>query len=158
MSVAADTIPSVEVAALVVSVVAMLVSGFALWQNKRQADAGAKVADIETMRARAEMEASLSAQLVVMVTDRHGANVVLSVRNDGHTTARAVGLALEVVLGDVGTMPVIGTDPFPCEIQPGAAVRMPMWCAGSAVDRLQVSVSWTDGLGAHEETLKVPLY
>lgn len=138
-----------EYVAIGVSVVALMISGLAWRETKRQADAAVRDADLAERRYEGELAAGRSADLVVLV-ERLIHSYALVIRNVGLAVARGVDLAAEPVLGDERGMPQFVDPPLPCDIPPGGEVSIAMWVGGGMVDRLQVAVTWSDSGGPKE--------
>lgn len=81
----------------------------------------------------------------------------LVVANTGRALARSVDVVAEVPFG-TRSEPVWASSPFPCDVPPGGDAKWAFYLAlGGQVSRLQVSVTWTDGAGAHEFTALLSL-
>lgn len=148
LSVVADTVLAVEYVAIAISVVALVVSGLAWWQTKRQADAAVRDVALAERQHEANQVADRSA-VVTAQTVRAG-KPMLVVHNGGRATARGVAVVIEVPFGDEGAPPIVNLGQFPCDLAPGASVDVILMLMFGAADRLQVAVSWTDDFGPHE--------
>lgn len=156
-----------EVAALVVSGVALVVSVLAWWQTKRQADAATRGTELSEAQHRRELdaahEAEVTARIVVVPgpppadfsfrsTIVRAADVArLIVTNSGRGIARDVEVVAEVAFGTAGEAPAWSTSPFPCDVPPGTEVVQSFPVSPDVARRIQVSVTWTDSRVSKQE-------
>lgn len=149
-----------EIAALIVSGVALVVSALAWWQAKRQADAatrGTALSEVQHARElEAAREADLTARIVVTPPQppRNGSIreaifaqhevARLVVTNRGRGIARGVDAVAEVAFGTAGEEPTWSPSPFPCDVPPGTEVARSFPVHAEVARRIQVSVTWTD--------------
>jgi hypothetical protein len=155
-------------AALVVSVLALLASGFAYWRQVKWAriagSAQVRIAAIEGQRHTTalleRMRAALSVEFEPVGTGGH----MLVVRNDGPATAHGVtiDLAPRAASGRrrphrSGVAPELVNSPFPATISPGAEATALLSENLSTVTQLTGTLKWADGEGAHEEHLDLSI-
>ena len=160
----------VALAALVVSVLALLVSGFAYWRQVKWARiagrAQVRIAAIEGERPTTalleRMRAALSVEFEPVGTDGH----MLVVRNEGPATAHGVTIDLAPRAAPPtgrrwplrsGVAPELLNSPFPATISPGAKAAAPLNENLATVTQLRGTLKWTDGEGAHEEHLDLSI-
>ena len=146
-------------AALAVSVVALVTSGIAYWRQvnwaKVAASAQAQIAAIEEARhttALLERErATLSVQFEAVGTDSH----MLVVRNEGPATAYDV--TIDLAPRAAGRAPELSDTPFPATISPRAEATAHVSEDLSTATLLTGSLKWTDDAGSHEERLDLSI-
>jgi hypothetical protein len=159
----------VALAALVVSVLALLTSGFAYWRQVKWARvagrAHVRIAAIEGERPTTalleRMRAALSVQFEPVGTDGH----VLVVRNEGPATAHGVTIDLAPRTTPPrrrwplrsGVAPELLNSPFPATISPRAEATALVNESLATVTQLTGTLKWTDGEGAHEEHLDLSI-
>jgi hypothetical protein len=153
----------VALAALVVSVLALLASGFAYWRQVKWSRvagrAQVRIAAIEgerhTTALLERMRAALSVEFEPVGTGRH----MLVVRNDGPATAHGVTIELAPRAApprrrwphQSGVAPELVNSPFPATISPRAEATALLDENLATVTQLTGTLKWADGEGAHEE-------
>jgi hypothetical protein len=156
-------------AALVVSIVALLVSALAYWRQVKWARiagrAQVRIAAIEgerhTTALLERMRAALSVEFEPVGTDRHK----LVVRNDGPATAHGVTIDLAPRATPhgrrwpprSGVAPALLNSPFPATISPRAEATVLLNENLATVTQLTGTLKWADGEGAHEEHLDLSI-
>ncbi len=142
-----------DVAALLVSVVALVLSGLALWQTKRQADAAAQGTALSLEQDARAVEAAKAARVTATI-ERTGPNKrELTVINRGPATARGVDVVAEIPFGSTGNEPTRLTSPFPCDLAPNTQGSVKLLLYGNTVEHLQVAVTWRDERPTPQEYL-----
>ena len=156
-------------AALVVSVLALLASGFAYWRQVKWARiagrAQVRIAAIEGQRHTTalleRMRAGLSVEFEPVGTDSH----MLVVRNEGPATAHGVTIDLAPRAAPPGrrrpprsgVAPGLLNSPFPATISPRAEATALLSETLATVTQLTGTLKWADGEGAHEEHLDLSI-
>jgi hypothetical protein len=156
-------------AALVVSVLALLMSGFAYWRQVKWARiagrAQVRIAAIEgerhTTALLERMRAALSVEFEPVGTDSH----MLVVRNEGPATAHGVTIDLAPRAAPPGrrwpprsgVAPELLNSPFPTTISPRAEATALLSENLATVTQLTGTLKWADGEGAHEEHLDLSI-
>jgi hypothetical protein len=159
----------VALAALVISVLALLVSGFAYWRQVKWARiagrAEVRIAAIEGERPTTalleRMRAALSVEFEPVGTDGH----MIVVRNEGPATAHGVTIDLAPRAAPPGrrwplrsgVAPELLNSPFPATISPRARAAARLKENLATVTQLRGTLKWTDGEGAHEEHLDLSI-
>jgi hypothetical protein len=159
----------VALAALVVSVLALLTSGFVYWRHVKWARiagrAQVRIAAIEGERPTTalleRMRAALSVDFEPVDTGGH----VLVVRNEGPATAHGVTIDLAPRAAPPGrrrpflsgVAPELLNSPFPATISPRAEATALLNENLSTVTQLTGTLKWADGEGAHEEHLDLSI-
>ena len=160
--------------ALVVSVLALLTSGFAYWRQVKWARiagrAQVRIAAIEgerhTTALLERMRAALSVEFEPVGTGSH----MLVVRNEGPATAHGVTIDLAPGAAVVepqtlqrgrfhrtGVAPELLNSPFPATISPRAEATALLSENLATVTQLKGTLKWADGEGAHEEHLNLSI-
>jgi hypothetical protein len=155
----------VALAALVVSILALLVSALAYWRQVKWARiagrAHVRIAAIEGERPTTalleRMRAALSVEFEPVGTGGH----MLVVRNEGPATAHGVTIDLAPRAAPrgrrwplrSGVAPELLNSPFPATICPRAKATVLLNENLATVTQLTGTLKWTDGEGAHEEHL-----
>jgi hypothetical protein len=155
----------VALAALVVSMLALLVSALAYWRQVKWARiagrAQVRIAAIEGERPTTalleRMRAALSVEFEPVGTGGH----MLIVRNEGPATAHGVAIDLAPRAAPLrrgwplrsGVAPELLNSPFPATICPRAKATALLNENLATVTQLTATLKWTDGEGAHEEHL-----
>jgi hypothetical protein len=140
-------------AALVVSIVALVVSGLAYWRQVKwarvAAEAQARLAEIEAERHTVDLTEQQRARLSVVFepvgTDSH----MLVIRNNGPATARDVTIDLESRAP--GDAPGFRDSPFPATIPAGADAAAHLDESLATATLLTGTLQWTDDTGDNEE-------
>jgi hypothetical protein len=156
----------VALAALVVSILALLVAALAYWRQVKWARiagrAQVRIAAIEGERPTTalleRMRAALSVEFEPVGTGGH----MLVVRNEGPATAHGVTIDLAPRAAPrgrrwplrAGVAPELLNSPFPATIYPRAKATAPLNETLATVTQLSGTLKWTDGEGAHEEHLR----
>ncbi len=155
------------VAALVVSLLALLVAAWAAVSTHRMAKDSNVLARIEQERRsgerrRQELEEAAASRASVFMdheeTETADHYVVLS--NEGPAVARHVGIEPVAVYG-LGTVPRLHIRPgeLPvAELRPGARVRFLVPLPYGDNPDVQVRLTWDDGEGHHDERRRVQLF
>jgi hypothetical protein len=159
----------VALAALVVSILALLVSALAYWRQVKWARiagrAQVRIAAIEGERPTTalleRMRAALSVEFQPVGTGGH----MLVVRNEGPATAHGVTIDLAPRAAPIGrrwplrsgVAPELLNSPFPTTICPRARATALLNETLATVTQLTATLKWTDGEGAHEEHLDLSL-
>jgi hypothetical protein len=160
---------SVALAALVVSVLALLVSGFAYWRQVKWARiagrAQVRIAAIERERHTTalleRMRAALCVEFEPVGTDTR----MLVIRNEGPATAHGVTIDLAPRAAPpgrrwpvrAGIAPELLNSPFPATIAPRAEATALLNENLATVTQLTGALKWADGEGAHEEHLDLSI-
>jgi hypothetical protein len=157
-------------AALVVSVLALVTSGFAYWRQVKWARiagrAQVRIAAIEGARHTTalleRMRAALSVEFEPVGTDSH----MLVVRNEGPATAHGVTIDLAPRAAPPGrrrwpprsgVAPELLNSPFPATISPRAEATALLGENLATVTKLTGTLKWADGEGVHEEHLDLSI-
>jgi hypothetical protein len=159
----------VALAALVVSILAMLVSALAYWRqvkwSKIAGSAQVRIAAIEGERPTTalleRMHAALHVEFVPVDTGSH----MLVVRNEGPATAHGVTIDLAPRGAPPGrrwplrsgVAPELLNSPFPATICPRAKATALLNETLATVTQLTGTLKWTDGEGAHQEQLDLSI-
>jgi hypothetical protein len=155
----------VALAALVVSILALLGSALAYWRQVKWAkiagSAHVRIAAIEWERPTTalleRMCAALSVEFEAVGTGGH----MLVVRNEGPATAHGVTIELTPRAAPIGrrwplrsgVAPGLVDSPFPATICPRAKATALLNQTLATVTQLTGTLKWTDGEGAHQEQL-----
>jgi len=155
--------------ALVVSILALLVSALAYWRQVRWARiagrAHVRIAAIEgerdTTALLERMRAALSVGFEPVGTDSR----MLVVRNDGPATAHGVTIELAPRAAPPGrrwpmrsgVAPEMLDSPFPATIFPRSEATALLNESLATVTQLRGTLKWMDGEGSHEEHLDLSL-
>jgi hypothetical protein len=157
-------------AALVVSVLALVTSGFAYWRQVKWARiagrAQVRITAIEgerhTTALLERMRAALSVEFEPVGTDSH----MLVVRNEGPATAHGVTIDLAPRAAPPGrrrwpprsgVAPELLNSPFPATISPRAEATALLGENLATVTKLTGTLKWADGEGVHEEHLDLSI-
>lgn len=149
-----------EVAALVVSTVALLVSGLAVHYVRREARASetanvltARMVDVEEDRRQAERSREAAIAIAArkaelqLVYRGDGNQGWLYVQNQGPAEATHVRVAVIDAHGP-GTAPEI--EPIVADrLGVGDRKEVPVWLAAEDPDEVDCELVWTDGAGSH---------
>jgi hypothetical protein len=159
----------VALAALVVSVLALLVSGFAYWRQVKWAriagGAHVRIAAIEGERPTTALLERMRAALSVEFEPIGMAGHMVVVRNEGPATAHGVTIELAPRAAPLGrrwplrsgVAPEVLDSPFPATISPRAEATALLNENLATVTQLTCTLKWTDGEGAHEQHLDVSI-
>jgi hypothetical protein len=156
----------VDVAALMISILALVASGGAVFYARRESNAAGAVAEIEKDRRRDERaaqlrerdaleareRASLAAELEVLL-DSHGTPAII-VRNLGPHRATDVRFELAEVVGG-GDLPTLTGPTSADELKPTRFLNIPYQPAAGVARRFRCRVNWSDGSGSRSETFEV---
>jgi hypothetical protein len=157
----------VALAALVVSILALLVSALAYWRQVKWARiagrAQVRIAAIEGQRDTTALLERMRAELSVEVEPVGMNSHRLVVRNEGPATAHGVTISLapraahRVTISRArratGVAPELINSPFPATISPRAGATALLSENLATVTQLTGTLKWADGEGAHEEHL-----
>lgn len=142
-----------DVAALLVSVIALVLSGLALWQTKRQADAAARGTALSLEQDARAVEAAKAAGATATIVRSDSNRRELTVINRGPATARGVEVVAEIPYGSTGNEPTWLASPFPCDLAPNTQAAVQLMLYGNTSEHLQVAVTWHDERAQPQEYL-----
>jgi hypothetical protein len=159
----------VVLVALVVSILALLVSALAYWRQVRWAriagSAHVRIAAIEGERDTTALLERMRAVLSVTFEPVGTRNRMLVVRNEGPATAHGVTIDLAPRAAPpgrrwplrTGVAPELLNSPFPATICPRAQAAALVNENLATVKQLTGTLKWMDGEGSHEEHLDLSL-
>lgn len=150
-----------QIAALVISLFALVVSGFSVWYARSQSQSNKTVAMIEADRraeevrhAEARAEAARHAEVEVRLAPPEGNSAeTLVVTNRGPANATSVSLSFVRPLsagGIDGAFEAISRRTF--ELRPGRSERLRLAPDYDTAPQYEVALRWSDGAGMHETT------
>lgn len=148
-------------AALVVSILAAVVSGFALWRQvkwakvaataeKQAASAQTRIAMIEEVRHSTEQRERERATLHVRI-DPVGTNSHMLVVANESPTATAYDVTVDLESRAAGAVPDLRDSPFPATIPPRAETTAFLSENLTTATQFTATLKWRDGEGSHEE-------
>ena len=156
-------------AALVVSILALLVSALAYWRQVRWSRvagrAHVRIAAIEGERDTTALLERMRAALSVTFEPAGTGRRMLVVRNEGPATAHGVTIDLAPRAAPPGrrwplrsgVAPELLDSPFPATISPRAKATALLNETLATVTQLTGTLKWMDGEGSHEEHLDLSL-
>lgn len=155
--------------ALVVSILALLVSALAYWRQVRWAriagSAHVRIAAMEGERDTTALLERMRAVLSVTFEPVGTRNRMMVVRNEGPATAHGVTIDLAPRAAPpgrrslrTGVAPKLLNSPFPATICPRAQAAALLNENLATVRQLTGTLKWMDGEGSHEEHLDLSLH
>ncbi len=143
-------------AGLVISILALVVSGLAVRWARRAAKAQEQLTAIEAARDEASAIVRNSARLTVCYVkelEKNHRRWYLVVENSGDAPARNV--TVELIARDGGQAPRLASVPSPGTIGPRSEVRLTASMVIPTAAYCDAVLRWHDGAGPHEERLLV---
>jgi hypothetical protein len=141
-----------EAAAIIVSIVALAVSIFAVNYARLAAHAQRRLTEIE--QARRDDEVGKQGRALLRARFVRGGSSQLLVVNEGLAAAHDVIMKVEASEGSIGDRPIIHGE-LPTEISAGGTIALVVMMHSHVASTCDVTFTWSDDAGSHTETQQV---